>query len=125
MLLVWGISRAVIRGIYSHYLANGLWMAWPLLSPFHRDPVKRLERKLTRKSDEEEEADVDNILSRFVISAFVRGFAAHTVMDGWDSAFRETWFFAGKSVAAVVKVGVRRAVVRYRKRQKRQRGGDG
>ncbi len=42
----------------------------------------------------------------------MRGFAAYTVMGGWDNAFGETWFFAGNGVAAVVKVGVRMAVIR-------------
>ena len=88
-------------------------------------PVKRLQRKLIGKSDKKQEADVDKILSDFASSAYVHGFAAHTVMGRWDSAVAGTWFFAGNGVAAVVEEGMRMAVARYKRRQKRQRRGDG
>ena len=66
------------------------------------------------------------VLGAFVSSAFVHSFAAHTVMGGWDGALGEAWFFAGNGVAVVVEEGCKMAVVRYRRRQKRQtRGGDG
>ena len=62
------------------------------------------------------------VLGGFLSSAFVHSFAAHTVMGGWDGAFGEAWFFAGNGVAILVEEGVRRAVLRHRRRQ---RGGDG
>ena len=87
-------------------------------------PGEWLERKLTARSVDEE-ADIGKVLGAFVSSAFVHSFAAHTVMGGWDGAFGEAWFFAGNGVAVVVEEGCRMAVVRYRRTQKRQRGGEG
>lgn len=94
------------------FLVYGVW------------PGEWLERKLTGKPDEEA-ADMGKVLGGFVSSAFVHSFAAHTVMGGWEGAFGEAWFFAGNGVAVVVEEGVRVAVVRYRRWQKRQRAGDG
>lgn len=115
---VWELES--VRGFWSygwHRLFSRLFLVYGVW------PGEWLERKLTGKRDEEE-ADIGKVLGGFISSAFVHSFAAHTVMGGWDGAFGEAWFFAGNGVAVVVEEGVRMAVVRYRRRQKRQTGGD-
>ena len=94
------------------FLVYGVW------------PGEWLERKLTSKS-ENEEADIGKVLGGFVSSAFVHSFAAHTVMGGWDGASGEAWFFVDNGVAVVLEEAARMAVVRFRRWQRRQRGGDG
>lgn len=116
---VWELRS--VRGFWSygwHRLFSRLFLVYGVW------PGEWLERKLAGKSNEEE-ADTGKVLGGFFSSAFVHSFAGHTVMGGWDGAFGEAWFFAGNGVAVVVEEGVRMAVVRWRRRQKRQRGGDG
>ena len=99
------------------FLVYGVW------------PGEWVERKLTGKRPEED-ADVGKVLGGFVSSAFVHSFAAHTVMGGWDGAFGEAWFFAGNGLAVIVEEGVKRVVMRQRRkrgkcRQKEGNMGDG
>ena len=116
---VWALKS--VRGFWSHgwhrlfsrlFLVYGVW------------PGEWLERKITGKGTDHK-ADIGKVLGGFVSSAFVHSFAAHTVMGGWHGAFGEAWFFAGNGLAVVVEEGVWMAVVRHRRRQKRQKGGDG
>ena len=116
---VWDLDS--VRAFWSygwHRLFSRLFLVYGVW------PGEWLERKLTGKGDGEE-ADIGKVLGGFVSSAIVHSFAAHAVMGGWDGAFGEAWFFAGNGVAVVVEEGVRMAAVRYRRQQKRQRGGDG
>ena len=92
------------------FLVYGVW------------PGEWLERKLAGRAPNEE-ADVGKVLGGFVSSAFVHSFAAHTIMGGWDGAFGEAWFFAGNGLAVVIEEGVKMAILRHRKSQKKQREG--
>ena len=48
------------------------------------------------------------------------------MLGGWDGAFGEAWFFVDNGIAVVVEEGVRRAVGRFRRWQKKkQQGGRG
>lgn len=108
-----------VRGFWSygwHRLFSRLFLVYGVW------PGEWLERKLTGKG-QDEDADVGKVLGGFLSSGFVHSFAAHTVMGGWQGAWGEAWFFAGNGVAVVVEEGVRRVVVRQRKRQKRRERG--
>ena len=113
---VWDLQS--VRAFWSygwHRLFSRLFLVYGVW------PGEWLERKLTARSVDQE-ADIGKVLGAFVSSAFVHSFAAHTVLGGWDGAFGEAWFFAGNGVAVVVEEGCRMAVVRYKRRQKRQTG---
>lgn len=116
---VWDLKN--VRDFWSygwHRLFSRLFLVYGVW------PGEWVERKITGKSAAEE-ADMGKVLGGFVSSAFVHSFAAHTVMGGWDGAFGEAWFFVDNGVAVLVEEGVRRAVIHFRRWQKRRGGGDG
>ncbi|KAK7732281.1 hypothetical protein SLS53_008571 [Cytospora paraplurivora] len=86
------------------FLVYGIW------------PGEWLERKLTGKRGDEP-ADVGKVLGGFLSSALCHSFAVGGVLGGdWRRATGEAVFFGVNGVAVVIEEGVRRAVMRVRKR---------
>lgn len=116
---VWDLVS--VRGFWSygwHRLFSRLFLVYGVW------PGEWMERKLTGKGPGDD-ADVGKVLGGFVSSGFVHSFAAHTVMGGWDGAFGEAWFFAGNGLAVVLEEGVKRWVMRQRRRERRLKDENG
>ena len=110
-LRVWEITS--VRGFWSfgwHRLFSRLFLVYGVW------PGEWLERKLTGKR-RDEPADSGKVLGAFLSSAFVHSFAGYTVVPGgWQNAGGEAWFFAENGLAVIVEEGVKRWVLRRRKR---------
>lgn len=86
------------------FLVYGIW------------PGEWLERKLTGKR-RDEPADVGKVLGGFLSSALCHSFAVRGVLGGdWRRATGEAMFFSINGVAVVIEEGVRKMVLRARKR---------
>ena len=86
------------------FLVYGIW------------PGEWLERKLTGKRGDEP-ADVGKVLGGFLSSALCHSFAVRGVLGGeWRRATGEAVYFGVNGVAVVIEEGVRRVVLRARKR---------